>query len=140
MRLLGRTLHGFRCMNETVKSKVENDRKSESGRWPSVDSLEGCSERTTAQRRSPVNYDKLNAIHIGEDISKHLAYDHKAEIDAIAKYNKGIELSVKLSDNGTRELLEDILREEEEHIDWIEAQQDQIEQIGVQNYLVEQID
>ena len=44
------------------------------------------------------------------------------------------------SDNGTRELLESILKDEEEHIDLIEAQLDQIQQMGIQNYLVEQID
>ena len=43
-------------------------------------------------------------------------------------------------DNGTRELLESILTDEEDHIDWIEAQQTQIEQMGIQNYLVEQTD
>ena len=43
-------------------------------------------------------------------------------------------------DNGTRALLEDILKGEEEHIDWLEAQLHQIEEIGVQNYLAQQID
>ena len=49
-------------------------------------------------------------------------------------------MAVEVNDNGTRELLEDILEEEENHIDWIEAQLDQIKQMGIQNYLVEQID
>jgi bacterioferritin len=48
-------------------------------------------------------------------------------------------LAVELGDNGTRELLESILREEESHIDILEAQLEQIKQMGVQNYLVEQI-
>jgi bacterioferritin len=46
---------------------------------------------------------------------------------------------VETGDNGTRELLESILKDEEVHIDWIEAQLDQIKQMGIQNYLVEQV-
>jgi len=49
-------------------------------------------------------------------------------------------MAAELGDNGTRELLESILKDEEDHIDWIEAQLDQINQMGLQNYLVEQTD
>jgi len=65
--------------------------------------------------------------------------DWKAEDGAVRAYNEGIRLAVEVGDNGTRELLESILKEEEEHIDWIEAQLDQIKQMGIQNYLVEQV-
>ncbi|NTU91729.1 MAG: bacterioferritin [Chlorobiaceae bacterium] len=83
---------------------------------------------------------KLNKIKIGAAVEAQHNNDHDAESDAIASYNDGIRLAVELGDNGTRELLESILREEEAHIDWIEAQLDQISQMGVQNYLVEQLD
>jgi bacterioferritin len=83
---------------------------------------------------------KLNKVHIGAEVGKMHVYDHEAEIAAIKGYNESIRICVEVGDNGTRELLESILREEEGHIDLIEAQLDQIKQMGVQNYLVEQID
>jgi bacterioferritin len=50
-----------------------------------------------------------------------------------------VRLTADLGDYGTHELLESILTDEEDHIDWIEAQRDQIEQMGIQNYLSEQV-
>jgi len=83
---------------------------------------------------------KLNKVHIGAEVGKMHINDHVAEEGAIKGYNESIRVCVEVGDNGTRELLESILREEEEHIDLIEAQLDQIKQMGIQNYLVEQID
>jgi bacterioferritin len=81
----------------------------------------------------------LNPMHIGPDVLTILKNDHTAEEGAILEYNKGIKLCTEEGDNGTREILEDILEDEEAHIDWIEAQLDQIAQMGIQNYLVEQL-
>jgi len=81
---------------------------------------------------------KLSKINIGADVEKQHKNDWKAEETAIRDYNGDIQLAVQLGDNGTRELLESILVDEENHIDWIEAQIDQIKQMGIQNYLVEQ--
>jgi bacterioferritin len=80
----------------------------------------------------------LNPIHIGADVEKQLRNDLDAEVGAIGAYNEAIQLAVEVKDNGTREMLESILKDEEEHLDWLEAQLDQIEQMGIQNYLVEQ--
>jgi bacterioferritin len=82
----------------------------------------------------------LNKITIGPDVEAQFKSDWTAEHDAIQNYNAGVQLTVELSDNGTRALLESILTDEEDHIDWIEAQLDQISQMGIQKYLVEQID
>jgi bacterioferritin len=82
----------------------------------------------------------LNKITIGQDVEAQHKNDWDAEKKAIGLYNDGIKLAVSLGDNGTRDLLEDNLMVEEGHIDWIEAQQDQIKQMGIQNYLVEQTD
>ncbi len=83
---------------------------------------------------------ELSPITIGADVEAQLKNDLAAEVGAVKAYNDGIRLAVEVGDNGTRELLESILTDEEEHIDWLEAQLAQIEQMGIQNYLVEQID
>ena len=82
---------------------------------------------------------ELNKIHIGEDVEAHHKNDWDAENGAIKAYNEVIKLAVEVSDNGTREMLESILKDEEDHIDWIEAQLDQIKQMGIQIYLAEQL-
>jgi bacterioferritin len=81
----------------------------------------------------------LNKIHIGADVEAQLKNDLKAEGVALKSYNAGIRKAVELGDNVTRELLESILKDEDAHIDWIEAQLDQIKQVGIQNYLAQQI-
>jgi bacterioferritin len=80
----------------------------------------------------------LNKINIGPEVEKMHKNDWKAEETAIKGYNESIRIAVEMGDNGTRDMLQSILTDEESHIDWIEAQQSQIEQMGIQNYLVEQ--
>jgi len=82
----------------------------------------------------------LKKINIGQDVEAQLKNDWQSEKEAIASYNDGIKLAVSVGDNGSRDLMEEILGDEEGHIDWIEAQLDQIRQIGIEHYLVEQID
>ena len=80
----------------------------------------------------------LNKVHIGAEVPKMHSNDLSAEEIAIKGYNESIRLAVEVDDNGTRELMEAILKDEEDHIDEIEAQLEQIKQMGPQNYLVEQ--
>ncbi|OGN91268.1 MAG: bacterioferritin [Chloroflexi bacterium RBG_13_48_10] len=82
----------------------------------------------------------LKKINIGKDIEAQLKNDLAAEYDAVKGYNEGIRLAYDSGDNGTRELYDSILTDEEEHVDWIEAQLDQIKMMGLQAYLVEQVD
>jgi bacterioferritin len=82
----------------------------------------------------------LKDIHIGAEVELQHKSDWRAEHDAIHSYNDGIKLATELGDSGSRELMESILKDEESHIDWIEGQIDQIKQMGINNYLVEQID
>ena len=81
----------------------------------------------------------LNKVFIGAEVPKMHENDHEAEEGAVQNYNQSIRLATELGDNNTRVLLESILKDEEEHVDWIETQLDEIKQIGAQNYLAQQI-
>lgn len=74
-------------------------------------------------------------VKIGATVEEQHRFDLEAETGAVEAYNAGIRLAVEVGDNGTRELLEGILKQEEEHADWLEAQLDQIDQMGIQVYL-----
>lgn len=78
---------------------------------------------------------QLNKIHIGDSVLEQFKNDHAAEMDAVKAYNTAIAQSSELSDNGTKMLLESILTDEEGHVDWLEEQFDQIEQMGYEIYL-----
>ena len=83
---------------------------------------------------------ELKKMNIGAKVDQQIKNDHAAEAGAVKGYNEGIRLCMEVGDSGTRELLEDFLQDEEAHIDWLEAQLDQIEQMGLQNYLLAQVD
>ena len=85
------------------------------------------------------NLQKLGKLEIGETVVEQLKSDLALEKRAIPVLNAGIALCRDKGDNGTAELLEEILVDEEEHADWLEAQLTLVEQVGAQNYLAEQI-
>ncbi len=85
------------------------------------------------------NLQKLGKLEIGETVLEQLKSDLALEKRAIPTLNDGIALCREKGDNGTAELLEEILVDEEEHADWLEAQLNLVEQVGEQNYLAEQI-
>jgi len=82
---------------------------------------------------------KLNKMVIGAKVEDQLKNDVDSEIGAIKGYNAGIRLVSDAGDYGSAELLKSILKDEEAHLDWLEAQLDQIDQMGIQNYLVEKV-
>jgi bacterioferritin len=82
----------------------------------------------------------LKPIHIATEVQAMHNNDLGAELGAVTTYNDGIRVAVDAADAGTRELLEDILEDEEEHVDWLEAQLAQISQMGIQVYLQAQVD
>jgi bacterioferritin len=82
---------------------------------------------------------KLNKMNIGKTVHEIVQNDLAAEGDAVPSYNAAIILAIEVKDGGSRELFEDILEDEERHIDWLEAQRDQIAQMGIENYLELQV-
>ena len=85
------------------------------------------------------NVQRLAKVNIGETVEEMMQCDLGLEDSAIPRLNRAIELARAKGDNGTRALLEGILTSEEEHRDWLQAQLDQIGQVGIQNYLAAQI-
>jgi bacterioferritin len=85
------------------------------------------------------NLQRYGNISVGENVPEMLRLDLEVERVAIPTLNRGIELCRKVGDNGTAEHLEDMLVDEEEHANWLEAQLTVIDQVGVQNYLAEQL-
>ena len=81
-------------------------------------------------------YDK---IMIGGNVKQQLENDLALEIAALAVLRNGIRTCVEAQDDASRELLEHIITDEEDHVDWIEAQLHQIDEVGYQNYLAQQI-
>ncbi len=81
----------------------------------------------------------LNKMDIGPTVEAQLKHDLEAEDGAIKAYNDGIRLCLELGDGGSRELIESNLHDEEQHLDWLEVQLDQINQMGLQNYLLAQV-
>jgi bacterioferritin len=78
-------------------------------------------------------------INIGPDVKAQLQNDLEVEYTAVKRLNRGIALCVQVGDNGSRELLESILTDEEEHIDWLEAQLHAIGEMGIENYLAQHL-
>jgi len=86
------------------------------------------------------NMQKYMKINVGKTVPEMMKVDLDLELDAVKRLNHGIHLATQKGDNGTRALFERILVSEEEHIDWLEAQIQQIKDIGAENYMAQQID
>jgi bacterioferritin len=82
---------------------------------------------------------KLNPIKIGKTVSEMINNDDKDELDAVRSYNEAIKLARAVDDQGTVDLLTKILKMEEGHVDWADIQRAQIEQMGIEDYLVNQV-
>jgi bacterioferritin len=84
------------------------------------------------------NLSDYDPIRVGATVRDQIDYDLALEIGALVLLRSGIPLCLEARDHATRELLEHILEDEEHHIDWLEAQQHKIAEVGYQLYLAQQ--
>ncbi|HKJ55299.1 MAG TPA: bacterioferritin [Nitriliruptoraceae bacterium] len=82
------------------------------------------------------NLQRLNTVEVGETPLEMMELGLALETTAVSSLNEAIELAMAKHDHGTRELLAEMLTEEEEHLDYFEAQLDLVERVGIKNYLV----
>ncbi|HTV06707.1 MAG TPA: bacterioferritin [Acidobacteriaceae bacterium] len=85
------------------------------------------------------NLTKHIDLTIGKNVREQIESDLKLEINAVAMYNRAVETARQESDNASRELFERLLKDEEEHVDFLEAQVHQINELGYERYLSQQI-
>src|SRR6267143_4124065 len=81
------------------------------------------------------NLQRLGKVNVGQTVPEQFKLDLAVEYEAVKRINEGIELCRTKGDAGSRELLEHMLVDEEDHVNWLEAQQDLLGQVGEQNYL-----
>lgn len=86
------------------------------------------------------NFQHLGKLRVGENVQEMLECDLALELDGIPLLREAIEHCEQVQDYVSRELLVEILENEEEHVDWLETQLDLIGRVGIQNYLQEQMD
>ena len=128
-------VHGEMCDNWGYQHLHDRIRKHSIGEMKHAESL---IERVLFLEGLP-NVQRLFKITIGETVPEQLKVDLALELDAVKRLNAGIESCREADDNNSRHLLEVILEDEEEHIDWLEAQLSLIEQVGAPNYLAQQL-
>ncbi|MEZ5351462.1 MAG: bacterioferritin [Bryobacteraceae bacterium] len=85
------------------------------------------------------NMTEMFPLRIGRTPKEQFENDLKLELDAIPRLNDAIKVATEAGDNGSRDLFERILVDEEEHVDWLEAQLHMIKEVGIENYLATQI-
>lgn len=82
---------------------------------------------------------ELLPLKIGDNVKAQIENDLKLELSAVKEYNNAVKLAREAGDNGSRELFEKLAKDEEEHVDWLEAQLYMIKEMGYQNYLTQQL-
>jgi len=82
---------------------------------------------------------RYDVIRVGTEVQEQLENDLKLEMKGVETYRAAIALCIKEDDAGSRDVMEEILVESEEHVDWLESQLELIDKMGIENYLVTQV-
>ena len=119
---------GYERLHHTVKERSFDEMKDADELIEHILYLEGVP-----------NMQRLGTVHVGETVPEQLKVDLKAEQEMLQLLSDGVAHCAKVGDYTTRHMLEDMAEDVDEHIDWIETQMDTIKQVGLENYLSEQI-
>jgi len=128
-------LHAEMCENWGYEKLANHTRKESIEEMQHAEKL---MERILYLDGTP-NMSDYFKINIGPNVKTQIENDLQVEYTAVKRLNKGVEICVEKGDNGSRDLLEGILTDEEEHIDWLEAQLHAISEMGIENYLAQQL-
>jgi bacterioferritin len=128
-------IHARMCENWGYKRLWKKVREESIGEMRHADRL---IERILYLEGVP-NLQRLGKVNVGQTVPEQLRLALEVERTAVSALNAGIEMCRSAGDNGTRDLLEEILKAEEDHIDWIEEQLELIKQVGEGHYLAQQI-
>ncbi len=119
---------GYERLHHKVRERSIDEMKDADGLIEHILYLEGVP-----------NVQRMNTVHIGETVPEQLKLDLKAELEMLSLLSDGVAHCTKVADFTTRHMLEDMAKDVDAHIDWIETQMETIKQVGVENYLAEQI-
>jgi bacterioferritin len=128
-------LHAEMCENWGYTRLASLTKKNSLGEMKHAEKL---MERILYLEGMP-NLNEVPKLNIGKDVKQQLENDLALELSAVAAYNAAIATARKAGDNGSAELLQGILQDEEAHVDSLETELGLLEQLGLQNYLAEQI-
>lgn len=120
---------GYEGLGEHIKKQAIDEMKH----------AEGLLERILFLDGTPQMAETL-PLKIGQNVKAQLENDLKMEVSAVASYNNAVKLAVEVGDNGSRDLFEKLLKDEEGHVDWLEAQLHMIKEMGYENYLAQQME
>ena len=128
-------LHAEMCEN------WQNDNLGDYIKKQSIDEMKHAEmliERILFLDATP-NMTELMKLTVGRNVKEQIESDLRLETEAVGMYNRAVQTAREEGDNASRELFERLLKDEEEHVDWLEAQMHQIRELGYERYLSQQV-